>query len=231
MDFRGPAKRRARPRDTAGRPDRPAIVIDGLALGVLPEARRSLRVGIRCSRWCIIRWRWNRDCLPEQADALRRSERAALAAARDVIVTSAATARLVAADYGVPAERITVARPGSDPAPLARRQPDGVVRLLSVGAVVPRKGFDVLIAALATLADLAVAADDRRRPHARPECRRTARCRYRRSRTGKSRSPCSAPCRHSALRRSMRTPICSCSPRVSRATAWPMPRRSRMACR
>jgi glycosyltransferase involved in cell wall biosynthesis len=31
---------------------------------------------------------------------------------------------------------------------------DGVVRLLSVGAIVPRKGFDVLIAALATLTDL-----------------------------------------------------------------------------
>ena len=71
-----------------------------------------------------------------------------------VVVTSAATARLVASDYGVPAERITVARPGSDPAPLAQGSQDGVVRLLSVGAVVPRKGFDVLIAALATLTDL-----------------------------------------------------------------------------
>jgi glycosyltransferase involved in cell wall biosynthesis len=54
----------------------------------------------------------------------------------------------------VPAGRITVARPGSDPAPLAQASQDGVVRLLSVGAVVPRKGFDVLIAALATLTDL-----------------------------------------------------------------------------
>ena len=47
-----------------------------------------------------------------------------------------------------------VASPGSDPAPLAQGSQDGVVRLLSVGAVVPRKGFDVLIAALATLGDL-----------------------------------------------------------------------------
>src|ERR1019366_8556134 len=64
------------------------------------------------------------------------------------------TFRLVASDYGVPAGRITVARRGSDPAPLAQASQDGVVRLLSVGAVVPRKGFDVLIAALATLTDL-----------------------------------------------------------------------------
>ena len=54
----------------------------------------------------------------------------------------------------MPAGRITVARPGSDPVPLAQASQDGVVRLLSVGAVVPRKGFDVLIAALATLPDL-----------------------------------------------------------------------------
>ena len=90
----------------------------------------------------------------KQADALRSSERAALSSVQGVVVTSAATARLVAADYGVPAERIAVARPGSDPAPLAQGSRDGVVRLLSVGAVVPRKGFDVLIAALATLTDL-----------------------------------------------------------------------------
>jgi glycosyltransferase involved in cell wall biosynthesis len=130
------------------------IVADGLALGALPEAvsqlvRRNpllalvhhplaLEVGLSV----------------EQTDALRRSERAALSAVQGVIVTSAATARLVAADYGVPAERIAVARPGSDPAPWAQGSRDGVVRLLSVGAVVPRKGFDVLIAALATLTEL-----------------------------------------------------------------------------
>jgi glycosyltransferase involved in cell wall biosynthesis len=44
--------------------------------------------------------------------------------------------------------------PGSDRAQFAQASPDQVVRLLSVGAVVPRKGFDVLIAALATLTDL-----------------------------------------------------------------------------
>jgi glycosyltransferase involved in cell wall biosynthesis len=53
----------------------------------------------------------------------------------------------------VPAERITVARPGNDPARFAKGSRDGIVRLLSVGAVVPRKGFDVLIAALARVTD------------------------------------------------------------------------------
>jgi glycosyltransferase involved in cell wall biosynthesis len=130
------------------------IVVDGLALGVLPETASQLagrnRLLALVHHPLALEW----GLSVEQADALRRSERAALAAVQGTVVTSAATAGLVASDYGVPAERITVARPGCDPAPLAQGSQDGVVRLLSVGAVVPRKGFEVLIAALGTLADL-----------------------------------------------------------------------------
>ena len=131
-----------------------AIVIDGLALGVQPEA--ALRLAGRNPLLALVHHplalEWGLS--PAQADALRASERTALAAVNGVIVTSGATARLVASDYGVPAERITVARPGSDPAPLAQGSRDGVVRLLSVGAIVPRKGFDVLVPALARIGDL-----------------------------------------------------------------------------
>jgi glycosyltransferase involved in cell wall biosynthesis len=130
------------------------IVVDGLALGVLPEiaaefAGRNPLLALVHHPLAL-----EHGLLPEQAESLHASERAALAVVRGVVVTSAATARLVAADYGVPAERITIARPGSDPAPQAQGSKDGMVRLLSVGAIVPRKGFDVLIAALATLPDL-----------------------------------------------------------------------------
>jgi glycosyltransferase involved in cell wall biosynthesis len=130
------------------------IVVDGLALGVLPEAASQLagRNPLLALVHHPLALEWGLSA--KQAAALRTSERAALAAVRGVVVTSASTARLVASDYAVPAERVTVVRPGSDPAPLAQRSRDGVVRLLSVGAVVPRKGFDVLIAALATLPDL-----------------------------------------------------------------------------
>lgn len=146
------------------------IVIDGLALGVLPEA--ALQLAGRNPLLALVHHplalEWGLSIA--QANALRASERAALAAVQRVVVTSTATARLVASDYGVPAERITVSRPGSDPAPLGSRggSQDGVVRLLSVGAVVPRKGFDVLIAALATLTDLPwrlTIAGDRTRDH------------------------------------------------------------------
>ena len=88
------------------------------------------------------------------ANELRASERAALAVSRRVVVTSRPTARVLAADYNVAMERITVAIPGNDPVAAANGSDDGIVRLLSVGAVVPRKGFDVLIAALAMLTEL-----------------------------------------------------------------------------
>ncbi len=131
-----------------------AIVIDGLAFGVLPEAASQLR-----SRNPLIALVHHPLAMESglsagQSDLLRASERAVLATTSQVIVTSAATARYLVADYAVPAERITVACPGTDPAPKAQGSRDGIVRLLSVGAVVPRKGFDVLIAALATLVDL-----------------------------------------------------------------------------
>jgi glycosyltransferase involved in cell wall biosynthesis len=130
------------------------LVVDGLALGVLPEAASQLAgsnpLMALVHHPLALEW----GLSEEQADGLRRSERAALAAAKAVVVTSAATARMVASDYGVPRERITVAMPGSDPVRVRQGSKDGVVRLLAVGSVVPRKGYDVLIAALAMLADL-----------------------------------------------------------------------------
>jgi glycosyltransferase involved in cell wall biosynthesis len=134
------------------------IVIDGLALGVLPEVASELAGRHPLLALVHHPLALESGLTAERAENLRRSERAALASVRGVIVTSAATAHLVVSDYGVPAERVSVARPGSDRAPPAPdgpdRRRDGAIRLLSVGAVVPRKGFDVLIAALATLADL-----------------------------------------------------------------------------
>ena len=131
-----------------------AIVVDGLALGVLPEATSQLAGRNPLLALVHHPLALEAGLSDEQAEILGHSERAALSTVQGVVVTSASTARLVVADYGVPAKRVMVARPGSDPAPVAQGSQDGVVRLLAVGAVVPRKGFDVLIAALATLADL-----------------------------------------------------------------------------
>jgi glycosyltransferase involved in cell wall biosynthesis len=111
--------------------------------------------------------------------ALRASERSALACARHVIATSAATARLLTAEYEVAPSRVSVVAPGTDRAaakPRPHRSPprvwegghDGVVALLAVGSLVPRKGYDVLVAALARLIQLpwrlVIAGDDTRSP-------------------------------------------------------------------
>jgi glycosyltransferase involved in cell wall biosynthesis len=134
-------------------PGRP-IIIDGLALGVIPEIAAELadRNPLLALVHHPLALEWGLSA--DQADILRCSERAALAAVRGVVVTSPATARIVATDYGVPRDRITVARPGNDVVPQARGSRNTVLHLLSVGAVVPRKGFDVLVTALATLGDL-----------------------------------------------------------------------------
>jgi glycosyltransferase involved in cell wall biosynthesis len=135
---------------TTGEP----IVIDGLALGALPDIASELasRNPLLALVHHPLALEWGLSTA--QADTLRRSERAALASVQAVVVTSPATARIVTSDYGVAADRITVARPGNGRVPPARGSRSDVPHLLSVGAVVPRKGFDVLVQALATLADL-----------------------------------------------------------------------------
>jgi glycosyltransferase involved in cell wall biosynthesis len=134
----------------AGRP----IVVDGLALGVLPDLAAEL-----ASRHPLVALVHHPLALEsgltaERADMLRRSEQAALAEVREVVVTSPATAKLVVSDYGVPAEHIAVVKPGNDPVSPAAREPNDVPHLLSVGSIVPRKGFDILVSALATLPDV-----------------------------------------------------------------------------
>jgi len=124
-------------------------VLDGFAFGALPEA------GTLRSRAPIIALVHQPLALDPgldiaQAQILRKTERVALAAAARVVVTSESTARIVNADYDVPLQRISVVRPGNDPVPPARGSNDGVVRLVSVGSVVPVKGYDLLVAALAS---------------------------------------------------------------------------------
>jgi glycosyltransferase involved in cell wall biosynthesis len=134
----------------AGRP----IIIDGLAFGVLLDVAAALSRDHALIALVHHPLAFESGLSAVQAERFRVSERAALASARCVIVTSATTARLLTTEYEVAADRIIVACPGTDPVPPARGGNDGIIRLLAVGAIVPRKGYDVLIAALAMLKDL-----------------------------------------------------------------------------
>ncbi len=167
--FRFRASRSVRPRFRYYPRCRPAARLSstGLRSGRCPRPARC-DAARRSSRWCINRLLCTPDLATTQADTFRKSERAALAAAARVVVTSKATARIVIGDYDVPAQRISVVRPGNDPGPPALGSNDGLVRLLSIGSVVPDKGYDLLIAALATLAGmpwrLTIAGDRTRNP-------------------------------------------------------------------
>jgi glycosyltransferase involved in cell wall biosynthesis len=133
-------------------PSKVPVVVDGLALGALPEAE-TLR-----DSHCLVALVHHPLALETglsttAAQALRDSERNALRGARHVVVTSDATARTVVADYGVDASSITVIKPGTDRRAAASGSKE-TLSLLAVGSLVPRKGYDLLLAALAQLADL-----------------------------------------------------------------------------
>jgi len=135
---------------SASRP--PLRLVDGLAYGALPAAlvRRLPGATLALVHHPLA---FESGLAPERRDALLCSEREALAEARHVIASSRFTARLLAADFNVPADKLSIAEPGTEPAPRAKGT--GLpVQVLAVGAVSPRKGYDVLVRALAGMRDL-----------------------------------------------------------------------------
>lgn len=125
------------------------VLVDGLALGAMPAL--AAEVASRLDLFALVH---HPLCLETglakaQAAALEQSERAALAKVLGTIVTSRRTAATLVTLLGVPEERITVAVPGTDPAPLAMGSTDAVCRMLCVGTVSPRKGQELLVQALA----------------------------------------------------------------------------------
>lgn len=133
-------------------PEGTTVVIDGLALGAMPDQVRRQSGRLRLVG--LVHHPLARETGIDAALAARleRTERSALAAVDFVVVTSRGTAAGLA-EYDVPPQRIQVVEPGTDPAPLARGSRSGVVRLIAVGTLIPRKGYDVLFAALAAVSE------------------------------------------------------------------------------
>ncbi|WP_432118252.1 glycosyltransferase family 4 protein [Streptomyces sp. bgisy032] len=140
-------------RALAGLPDGAAVLLDGLvACGVpeivVPEAQR-LRMAV------LVHLPLGDETGLDAAVAaeLDARERAVLRAVPAVIATSDWAVRRLVSHHGLPPERVHVAAPGADIAPLAPGT-DGMSRLLCVAAVTPRKGQHRLVEALATVTDL-----------------------------------------------------------------------------
>jgi len=134
-------------------PDHACVLIDGLALGALPEAasREANRLRIIALVHHPLGLETGLD--PETSARLLTSERAALQSVAGVIVTSPATVAAVV-DLGVEPGRIAVVEPGTARQPIARGSGTGAVSLLIVASLVPRKGHDTLFTALERLVDL-----------------------------------------------------------------------------
>ena len=129
------------------------LMVDGLALGALPpDALAQLAAPLVALVHHPLGLESGLE--PATARALIENERAVLALARHVIVTSETTRATLIADFAVAADRVSVAEPGTDPAPRFVGSGGANVEILAIGSLTPRKGHVVLIEALAGLAHL-----------------------------------------------------------------------------
>ena len=134
------------------------LLVDGLAYGTLPPATIAA-AGDRPVLALVHHPLGLEEGLSETASrTLIDSERTALALATGVIVTSPYTGRLLVERFGVSSDSIHVAVPGTEAVvdkgggdPL---RSTSAIAILVIGAVTPRKGYDVLIRALAGLTDM-----------------------------------------------------------------------------
>jgi glycosyltransferase involved in cell wall biosynthesis len=127
------------------------ILFDGLAFSALPvEIVRNIRQPIVA----IVHHPLSFEPGPSagRQRELKASEIAALAFAKTVVVSSPTTRTVLSQEFGVSTEHIVIAVPGTIEVPRAHSS-GSTPSLLSVGAISPRKGYDILIDALARIAE------------------------------------------------------------------------------
>jgi glycosyltransferase involved in cell wall biosynthesis len=133
-------------------PDTAVVLLDGLIASaaaevLLPHAER-LRLVV------LVHIPLGHQPPPDQVDDVRAHERRVLFAATAVVTTSDWTERRLEDLYGLHPEHLRVCRPGAESADIAPGTTAGGT-LLCVAAVIPAKGHDVLVDALASIAGLA----------------------------------------------------------------------------
>lgn len=136
-------------------PGAPPVLLDGLIGCAAPQVvTRAVAAGRAV--WILVHLPLPAETGldPVTAARLAAGERAALAAATGVVVTSGWAAHDLAERYGV--QQVVVAEPGTDPAPpTPERRVDRTPVLLTPAAFSLRKNHALLLEALAPVADLA----------------------------------------------------------------------------
>ncbi len=135
------------------------VIVDGLALGALPELAEKIA---ECHHLIALVHHplfLESGLEPKIAERLRNAETKALSFAEHVVVTSPSTQEILISHMNVPAEKVSIVLPGID-------QPDvsegisgdhclrEIPQLLCVGSLVPRKGQLHLVEALGHLKHL-----------------------------------------------------------------------------
>lgn len=160
-------------------PDAARVVVDGLAMGGLPEPIEAHGGRLRIVSMLHHPLAEETGVSEEEARHFAETEKRALVPCAGVVVSSEFTARVLG-DYGVSSERVRVVVPGTEPAEHATGPGDGEDPvLLCVASLTPRKGHDVLVAALDRVRDLSwtcvcVGSTDRDPAHAEAVMRQVA---------------------------------------------------------
>ncbi|MDQ0584505.1 glycosyltransferase family 4 protein [Streptomyces rishiriensis] len=134
-------------------PDGTVVLLDGIVACGVPEIIAPEAERLRLAVLVHLPLGDERGLAPEVAAELDAKEREVLRAVPAVIATSDWAVRRLVSHHGLAPDRVHVAAPGADIAPLASGT-DGVSRLLCVAAVTPRKGQHRLVEALAAARDL-----------------------------------------------------------------------------
>jgi glycosyltransferase involved in cell wall biosynthesis len=137
----------------AGVPDGGVVLLDGLVACGVPDIVVPAADRLRVAVLVHLPLADETGLGPEEATELAARERATLHAAAAVVATSGWAARRLIDLHALPAGRVHVAVPGVRTGPAVAAMAGGT-RLTCVAAVTPRKGHDVLIEALAAVADL-----------------------------------------------------------------------------
>ncbi|MDP9611055.1 MULTISPECIES: glycosyltransferase family 4 protein [Streptomyces] len=149
----GPAARAELARVLAGPADGTVVLLDGLVAGALPSVVVPQAQRLRAAVLVHLPLGDETGLAPGRAADLQALEGRTLRAVRTVVATSAWAAGRLAQLHGLVPDRVHVAAPGADIAPLAASGGDGS-RLLCVASVTPRKGQLRLVEALAEIRDL-----------------------------------------------------------------------------